>query len=81
MKQGSKLVFNIDVSAASDLRAGINITADGSKPDTATFRASTGLSASANLVSARSERSTTVGQLGNTVSASDNRPTFSILLI
>lgn len=76
MKQGSKLVFNIDVSAASDLRAGINITADGSKPDTATFRASTGLSALANLVSARSERSTTVGQLGNTVSASDNRPTF-----
>ncbi len=76
MKQGTKLVFNVDTSAALDLRAGINITSDGAKPDNVVFRASTGVSASANLVTARRERSTKTGEFGSTVSASNNRPTF-----
>ncbi|MEN0616099.1 AvrE-family type 3 secretion system effector [Klebsiella indica] len=75
-KQGSKLVFNVDTSAALDLRAGINLTEDGSKPNTVTARVSTGLSASMNLLSATRERSTTASQFGNAHSSSDNRPTF-----
>lgn len=76
MKQGTRLVFNVDASAAFDLRAGINLTNDGAKPDSATLRASTGVSASVNLVTARRERSTKTGEFGNTVAASNNRPTF-----
>lgn len=76
MKQGSKLVFNIDTSAALDLRAGINITQDGSKPNTVTARVSAGLSAAVNVLSVSRERSTSQGQFGSTISASDNRPTL-----
>ncbi|CCG85929.1 AvrE-family type 3 secretion system effector [Erwinia piriflorinigrans] len=76
MKQGSKLVFSVDTSAALDLRAGINLTEDGSKPNSVTARASIGVSASANLVSGSRERSTTAGEFGNTAAASNNRPTF-----
>ena len=76
MRQGSQLVFNVDASAALDLRAGINITNDTHKPDTVTFRASTGLRASTNLVTASRARSKQRGELSDTVSASDNRPTF-----
>ncbi|TSH78319.1 AvrE-family type 3 secretion system effector [Pantoea sp. paga] len=76
MRQGSKLVFNVDVSAALDLHAGINITDCVHGFDTVTFRASTGLRASANLVTASRARSKQRGELSNTVSASDNRPTF-----
>jgi len=76
MKQGTKLVFNVDTSAAFDLRAGINITNDGAKPDGVTARVSTGISGSANLMTARRERSMQKGEFGSTVSASDNRATF-----
>jgi len=76
MKQGTKLVFNVDTSAAFDLRAGINITNDGAKPDGVTARVSTGISGSANLVTAKRERSTQKGEFGSTVAASDNRATF-----
>ncbi|HDU5650185.1 TPA: AvrE-family type 3 secretion system effector [Klebsiella aerogenes] len=76
MKQGSKLVFNVDTTATLDLRAGINLTEDGSKPNTVTARVSTGLNAAVNLLSATRERSTTAGQFGSTHTASDNRPTF-----
>jgi len=76
MKQGTKLVFNVDTSAAFDLRAGINITNDGAKPDGVTARISTGVSGSANLMTARRERSTQKGEFGSTVAASDNRATF-----
>ncbi|WP_168394442.1 AvrE-family type 3 secretion system effector [Erwinia amylovora] len=76
MKQGSKLTFSVDTSANLDLRAGINLTEDGSKPNGVTARVSAGLSASANLAAGSRERSTTSGQFGSTTSASNNRPTF-----
>ncbi len=76
MKQGSQLVFNVDVSAALDLDAGINFTDGVHESDKVIFRASTGLRASANLVTARRARSKQRGEFSNTVSASDNRPTF-----
>lgn len=76
MRQGSQLVFNVDVSAALDLHAGINITDGVHEPDRVAFYASTGLRASANLVTASRARSKQRGELSNTVSASDNRPTF-----
>nr|QVN30073.1 AvrE [Erwinia psidii] len=76
MKQGSKLVFSVDTSAAFDLRAGINITDEGVKPNTVTARVSTGVSGSLNLVAGRRDRSTKAGEFGSTISASDNRPTF-----
>ncbi len=75
MKQGSKLVFSVDTTAALDLRAGINITKDGSKPNSVTARASVGVNASLNLISGRQEHSLKTGQSGSTEASSDNRLT------
>ncbi|AXF77194.1 AvrE-family type 3 secretion system effector [Erwinia tracheiphila] len=76
MMQGRRLVYNVDTSAAFDLRAGIDMTRDGSKPDGVTARISAGVSGSLNLVSGLSERITETGEFGRTQTSSDNSLTF-----
>ncbi|WES88265.1 AvrE-family type 3 secretion system effector [Dickeya fangzhongdai] len=84
VKEGVSIGFDLDAGVSVDGRAGINLTDQSNKTKrsaqstytSAAARASVGVSAGANVVSASHAHSTVRGKFTEQSSTSNNRPTF-----
>ncbi|MEE3649185.1 MULTISPECIES: AvrE-family type 3 secretion system effector [unclassified Brenneria] len=76
VKSGRTVSFNLDGSAALEIRGGIDLTTKGAKPSTVTLRGTAGMTASANVLSANSAKSVEQSENSDSYTVSDNRMQF-----